>query len=570
MVDRWLSSAVIDDNHKTEIHNLDEKELEDRFYKELEFGTGGLRGVIGAGTNRMNIYTVGKVTQGYANFLKSKYNGEDISVAIAYDSRIKSDEFAKRSALIFSANGIKVYLYESLRPTPMLSFALRELKCKGGVVITASHNPKEYNGYKVYGEDGGQLTDELAKEVYSYISDVDIFGNVEIMNEDEAVNSKMLCYLDKDMDDKYISRVKDLVIRKDMVKDHSSELKIVYTPLHGVGYVPVTRVLSELGYSNVQVVNEQKDPDGKFTTVPYPNPELESVFELATKIGKNTGSDIIFATDPDCDRVGIVCLHEGNYRILTGNQVGVLLSEYILESMKSQGKLSDKSTIIKTIVTTDLIKDICEAYGVNLIEVLTGFKYIGEKIKEFEISGSNEYTFGFEESYGYLLGTFVRDKDAVIGVSIIAEMALYYKLQNKSLYDALMDLYKKYGFAREELISMELKGKEGQNKIKRCIDNLRELIPQRVGDKEVFKVQDYSTSLEKDLLSSTESKIDLPKSNVLKFILKDGSWFAIRPSGTEPKIKFYLGIKTYDEKSLDNEMKMFKDNVMQLIEKCMN
>lgn len=571
IVDKWLSSSNISEEYKREIYNLDEKELEDRFYKELEFGTGGLRGVIGSGTNRVNIYTVGKVTQGYADFLNKKYKGDALSVAIAYDSRIKSDEFAKRAALIFAANGIKVYLYESLRPTPMLSFALRELGCKGGVVITASHNPKEYSGYKVYGEDGGQLTDNLAKEVYDYICNVDMFSDVNIVDEDTAINSGKLQYIGEDIDKKYIELVKDLVIRKDMVRENNDKLNIVYTPLHGSGYMPITRVLSELGYNNVRIVDEQKDPDGNFTTVPYPNPELESVFELAIKVGELDHSDIIFATDPDCDRVGVVCLDDtGKYKTLTGNQIGVLLADYILGALKEENRLSSGSTIIKTIVTTDLIKDICGHYNVNLMEVLTGFKYIGEKIKEFESNSSYEYVFGFEESYGYLLGTFVRDKDAVIASTIICEMALYYKLRGKTLYQALEDLYNKYGFSTESLVSMELKGKEGQEKIANCLDKLRSMNSISIGGKVTTKVQDYKIGIEKDLVNKRETKIDLPSSNVLKVIFEDGSWFAARPSGTEPKIKFYLSVRTDSRESLFSEMEDFKVKVLELIEECMN
>ena len=463
LADKWLSSSNISADHKKEIYDLDEKELEDRFYKELEFGTGGLRGIIGSGVNRINIYTIGKVTQGYANFLKDKYKDQEISVAIAYDSRIKSDEFAKRAGLIFAANDIKVYLYESLRPTPMLSFAVRELKCKGGIVITASHNPKEYNGYKVYGEDGGQLTDILASEVYDRICDVDIFEDINILSEDEAISKCKLEYIGENIDRKYFDKVKELVIRKDLVKNHSHELKIVYTPLHGSGLLPVTKVLDELGYSDIKIVEEQRDPDGNFSTVPYPNPELEIVFDLPIKLAKKNDSDLILATDPDCDRVGVASKgRDGEYKLLTGNHIGILLSEYILYSLKEEGKLSNKSTIIKTIVTTDVVKNICDHYSVNLIEVLTGFKYIGEKIKEFEVDDNSEYVFGFEESYGYLLGDFVRDKDAVIATNIIVEMALYYKKNGKTLCDALECLYDKYGFSLENLVSIELNGKEGQ------------------------------------------------------------------------------------------------------------
>ncbi len=571
LVSKWLSSSNIEEKYKKEIYNLDEKELEDRFYKELEFGTGGLRGVIGAGTNRMNIYTVGKVTQGYADFLNDKFKNEPISVAIAYDSRIKSDEFAKRSALIFAANGIKVYLYESLRPTPMLSFALRELKCKGGIVITASHNPKEYNGYKVYGEDGGQLTDELAKNVYGYISNVDIFESIKIIDEHDAIKNNKLEYIGENIDKIYIEKVKDLVIRKDLVENYSKDLNIIYTPLHGAGFVPVTRVLSEEGYSNLKVVKEQQEPDGNFTTVPYPNPELQDVFDLGIKLAKEMNSDIIFATDPDCDRVGVaIKTNNGNYELLNGNQMGILLSYYILTSLKEKNKLSNKGVIIKTIVSTDVVKYICDDFKIETLDVLTGFKYIGEKIKEFETLECKDYIFGFEESYGYLMGTFVRDKDAVISVNIIAEMALYYKKMGKTLKCVLNDIYDKYGIYNEELISIELKGKEGQNKIVRCLETLRTIDDIEIENKTVFKIQDYKLRTDKNLKTKEILPIDLPVSNVIKVIFDDGSWFAVRPSGTEPKMKVYLSVKSDNRNSVKECMDKFKENILELIKKCMN
>lgn len=570
LAQEWLTSEKVSEEFKRDIYNLDEKELEDSFYKELEFGTGGVRGIIGSGTNRINIYTVGKVTQGYADFLKDNFKGDDISVAIAYDSRIKSDEFAKRAALIFAANGIKVYLYESLRPTPMLSFALRELKCKGGVVITASHNPKEYNGYKVYGEDGGQLTDRLAADVYKYICKVNIFDDVKIINEDEAIKKKKLEYIGENIDSIYIENLKKLVIRKNLIEGRMHDLNIVYTPLHGSGYVPVTRILNELKFYNVKVVEEQSTADGNFPTVPYPNPELENVFELGLKVANENNSDIIFATDPDCDRVG-VCVKDsnGNFKLLTGNQIGLLLSEYILMSLKEKDELNDNGVIIKTIVSTDLIEDICESYGIKHLDVLTGFKYIGEKIKEFEENKNYEYIFGFEESYGFLRGTFVRDKDAVIAVALISEMALYYKENGKTLICVLDDLYNKYGFSLEKLISIELKGREGKEKISNCLENLRQGDITKIGDTEVLKIQDYKFSIQKDLESGEVEKILLPTSNVFKVILKDKSWFVVRPSGTEPKMKIYLSVRS-DKEKLDSKINLFEDNVLALIEKCMS
>lgn len=570
LVDKWLNSNNIDEKFKKEIYNLDEKELEDRFYKELEFGTGGVRGIIGSGINRINIYTIGKVTQGYANFLKNKFKGEEVSVAIAYDSRIKSDEFAKRAALIFAANGIKVYLYESLRPTPMLSFAIRELKCSGGVVITASHNPKEYSGYKVYDNNGCQLTDELASKVYDYICDISIFEKIEILDENEAVKLKKLEYIGEKIDNIYIENVKNLVIRKDLVKNNSSDLKIVYTPLHGSGYYPITRVLDELGFDKLMIVEEQKNPDGNFITVPYPNPELESVFDLGINLAKNNDADIIFATDPDCDRVGVVVKDKfNNYKFLTGNQIGILLSEYILMSLREFNQLDSNGIIVKTIVSTNVVEDICREYKIDYLDVLTGFKYIGEKINEFEMGNDKKYIFGFEESYGFLIGTFVRDKDAVIAVTILSEMALYYKKNGKTLNCVLDDLYKKYGYSSEKLVSIELKGKEGQEKISKCLNRLRNLDISEISYSKVLKVQDYQMSIEKDFLNKTTNKISLPVSNVFKVIFENKNWFVVRPSGTEPKMKIYLSVRGGDKKNLNYDICDFEKYVLSLIEKCM-
>lgn len=569
MVNKWISSDKIEESYKIEINNLEEKELEDRFYKELEFGTGGLRGIIGSGTNRINIYTVGKVTQGYALFLKEKYKGEEISVAIAHDSRNKSDEFAKRVALIFAANNIKVYLYESLRPTPMLSFAVRHLGCKGGVVITASHNPKEYNGYKVYGEDGCQLTDNLAKEVYKYISSVDMFEGINLLDEKEAIALSKLEYIGENIDKIYIDKVKELVIRKELMKE-ASDLKMVYTPLHGSGYKPVKRVLEELGYNNLEIVSKQKDPDGNFTTVPYPNPELESVFKLAIELAKEKGSDIIFATDPDCDRVGIAVKNKlGEYQLINGNQIGILLTEYILKSLKELNRLDENGIVVKTIVTSDAVKVVAKDFNVKIIEVLTGFKYIGEKIQEFETT-NKKFIFGFEESYGYLMGTFVRDKDAVIAVTIIAEMALYYKKLGKTLVDALEDIYNKYICSNEELVNIELKGKDGQEKITKCIENLRNANIKNIGKFEISRIQDYKLKVEKNLENNTINNLDLPMSNVLKIIFKDGNWFVIRPSGTEPKMKIYFYVTSNNKETLNLVMEEMKKEVLDLIYKSMD
>ena len=567
----WISSSTISEEVKEELRAIkDEKEIEDRFYKELEFGTGGLRGIIGAGTNRMNVYTVGKATQGFADFINDTYKGEK-AIAIAYDSRNMSKEFAKAAALTLCANDIKVYLYESLRPTPMLSFAVRHLKCKAGIVITASHNPKEYNGYKAYGEDGCQLTDEPAKEVIGYVNRVEDYSKIKTMSEEEALEKGLLVYIGENVDKAYIESLKSLTIREELVKDHAKDLKIVYTPIHGSGNVPVRRVLSELGYENVLVVKEQELPNGNFPTAPYPNPENPDVFKIAMEMANKVNADVIFGTDPDCDRIGVVVKdNKGEFRVLTGNQTGMLLVNYVLGSLKELNKLPKNGVVIKTIVTTESVRKMAEAYGVKLIDVLTGFKYIGEKIREFEETGSNEYLIGFEESYGYLFGTFSRDKDAVVASMLIAEMTLYYKKQGKTLYDALVEIYEQYGYFKESLVSVELKGKEGQEKIGRCLDLLRAHEITEVNGVKVVKSFDYKSSTEKDLIANTTSKINLPKSNVLKYILEDDSWFVVRPSGTEPKMKVYLAVKGNSLEDADKQTERFKSSVMAIVNEKLN
>ena len=567
----WISSSTISEEVKEELRAIkDEKEIEDRFYKELEFGTGGLRGIIGAGTNRMNVYTVGKATQGFADFINDTYKGEK-AIAIAYDSRNMSKEFAKAAALTLCANDIKVYLYESLRPTPMLSFAVRHLKCKAGIVITASHNPKEYNGYKAYGEDGCQLTDEPAKEVIGYVNRVEDYSKIKTMSEEEALEKGLLVYIGENVDKAYIESLKSLTIREELVKDHAKDLKIVYTPIHGSGNVPVRRVLSELGYENVLVVKEQELPNGNFPTAPYPNPENPDVFKIAMEMANKVNADVIFGTDPDCDRIGVVVKdNKGEFRVLTGNQTGMLLVNYVLGSLKELNKLPKNGVVIKTIVTTESVRKMAEAYSVKLIDVLTGFKYIGEKIREFEETGSNEYLIGFEESYGYLFGTFSRDKDAVVASMLIAEMTLYYKKQGKTLYDALVEIYEQYGYFKESLVSVELKGKEGQEKIGRCLDLLRADEITEVNGVKVVKSFDYKSSTEKDLIANTTSKINLPKSNVLKYILEDDSWFVVRPSGTEPKMKVYLAVKGNSLEDADKQTERFKSSVMAIVNEKLN
>lgn len=567
----WLNSELVDEVSKEELKKLnDEAEIEDRFYKDLEFGTGGLRGIIGMGSNRMNIYTVGKATQGLAEYLLNKYK-EDISVSIAYDSRIMSKEFAEAAAANLCANGIKVYLFESLRPTPMLSYTVRHLRSKAGIVITASHNPKQYNGYKVYGEDGGQVTDQSAKETLSFIQSIDDFSEIKTMDYSEAKEKGLLNIIGEEVDKSYIERVKDLTIRKEFVNKHAEELKIIYTPIHGTGNIPIRRVLKELGYKNVFIVKEQEKPDGNFPTAAYPNPEDPRVFNIALDMAKEIQPDIIFGTDPDCDRIGVVVKdNSGKYQVLSGNQMGALLTHYIISSLKELNKLPENGTVIKTIVTTEMAANIAKEYDVELIDVLTGFKYIGEKIKEFEEKQDKKYIFGFEESYGYLAGDFVRDKDAVITAALICEMALYYKSRGMNLYEALMNLYEKYGYYKEKLISIELKGKEGQEKIENSIQYLRHSMSHSLGNNRIIRKMDYKLSIEKDLVNITENRIDLPKSNVLKFILEDSSWFVIRPSGTEPKMKIYLSVIGTNLHDSEEKMEEFEKMVCEIIDKSCN
>ncbi|URZ00135.1 phospho-sugar mutase [Clostridium felsineum] len=561
----WLASEYVDAETKKELEAIkDEKEIEDRFYKDLEFGTGGLRGVIAAGSNRMNIYTVGKATQGLSDYLTKNY--KDASIAIAHDSRIMSREFAERAASVLCANGVKTYLFESLRPTPMLSFTVRHLNCKAGIVITASHNPKEYNGYKVYNEDGNQLTDKAAAEVLECIEKTDDFSGVKLIDVKKAEAEGILNIIGEEVDKVYIDKVKDLTIRKDMVEKSAKDLKIIYTPIHGSGNIPVRRVLRELGYENLSVVKEQEEPDGNFPTAPYPNPEQPSVFNIALNLAREVEPDVIFGTDPDCDRIGVLAKDKsGEYKVLTGNQTGVLLTHYIISSLKDTGKLPDNGAVIKTIVTSEMTRKITEDYGMELIDVLTGFKYIGEKIKEFEKTKSNTYLFGFEESYGCLAGTFVRDKDAVVAATLVCEMALYYKKKGLSLDDALNALYEKYGYYNEKLVSIELQGKEGQEKIQKALNYLRENMADDVAGVKIVKKFDYKTSIEKDVPKNEEKKIELPKSNVLRFILEDGSWFVVRPSGTEPKMKVYLAVAGKDKNDSEAKMDKFNKDVMDII-----
>ncbi|MGH4052956.1 MAG: phospho-sugar mutase [Clostridium sp.] len=563
----WVNSNSINKELKKELEQLvDEKEIEDRFYKDLQFGTGGLRGEIGAGTNRMNIHTIGKASQGLADYLNSKYK-ENISVTIAYDSRNMSFEFARATAETLCGNGINVNLFEELTPTPILSYAVRQLKSKSGIVITASHNPKQYNGYKVYGDDGGQVTDEVAKDIITCANNVEDFSKVKTMDINSAKTNGMLKIIGENIYKSYMDKVKNLTMRKELINKYANNLKIIYTPIHGSGNKPVRRVLKELGYEKVFVVAKQEKPDGNFPTAAYPNPEDPKVFELALEMAKEINPDIIFGTDPDCDRIGVVVKdQQGEYKVLSGNQTGILLSDYILKSLSATNKLPENGVVIKTIVTTDMVESIGLKYKTDVIDVLTGFKYIGEKVKEFENSREKEFIFGFEESFGYLAGDFVRDKDAVIAAMLICEMTLYYKNKGMSLYDALMDLYKEHGYYLENLVSIELTGKDGAEKIGNILEHLRVCVNASIGDSKIVKKMDYRSGLEMDLINKNEKIIKLPKSNVLKFILEDGSWFVVRPSGTEPKMKIYLSVKGNSLGNASKKIIELKENVMSIID----
>ena len=542
----WLNDAYFDEDTKNELLAIrnDEKEIEDRFYKELEFGTGGLRGVIGAGTNRMNIYTVRKATQGLANYIL-KQGGKEKGVAIAYDSRRKSPEFADEAALCLAANGIKAYVFESLRPTPELSFALRKLGCISGIVVTASHNPPEYNGYKAYWEDGAQVTAPKDKEIITEVKNVTDYHEVKTMDKEEAIKAGLYQVIGAEIDDAYMEELKKQIIHPEIIKEMADDIKIVYSPFHGTGNVPVRRILSELGFKHVYVVPEQELPDPDFTTLDYPNPEDPKAFTLALKLAKEKNADIVLATDPDADRLGIYALDtkSGEYVSFTGNMSGMLIAEYILRERTAVGAMPENPALVTTIVTTNMAKAISDDYHVKCIEVLTGFKYIGEQIKWFEQSGSNHYVFGLEESYGCLAGTHARDKDAVVAVMCLCEMAAWCKKHGKTVWDQMLDLYEKYGYFKETQYAITLKGIEGSRQIAAIMDKLRNDPPKEFGDWKVLEFRDYDRNRILNMESGEERETGLPQSNVLYFDLTDDSWCCARPSGTEPKLKFYMGVK---------------------------
>lgn len=536
-LERWLQDPSVDETTKEELRGLSEdpQELEERFYRDLEFGTGGLRGVIGAGSNRMNRYTIARATQGFANYILEQHTGEGRpSIVIAHDSRRFSPEFALETALVLAGNGIEAYLYPSLRSTPQLSFSVRHLGASGGVVITASHNPPEYNGYKVYNAQGGQLVPDEAEKVISYIFNIDSFDAVKRITKEEAEAAGLLHWLGEKEDEAYTDTVASVSVgREDIVSGLGSNFKIVYTPLHGTGNLPVRSVLKKIGFTEVHVVPEQEQPDSEFSTVKSPNPEEREAFTLAIKLGEELGADLLIGTDPDADRMGAVVRdNEGKFVVLSGNQSGALMIHYYLSRLQEQGKLPKNGAVVKTIVTSEMGAAVAEHYGATIFNTLTGFKYIGEKMTQFEASGDYTYLFGYEESYGYLAGNYARDKDAIVAAMLIAEAGAYYKAQGKTLYDVLQELYEQFGYFLESLESRTLKGKDGVAQIQGIMSDWRSNPPKEIAGASVKEVLDYSLGLD-----------GLPKENVLKYLLSDGSWFCLRPSGTEPKIKVYFAVR---------------------------
>lgn len=545
--EEWMSNPYFDAETKKELAEIagDDKEIRERFYADLEFGTAGLRGIIGAGINRMNIYVVRRATQGLADYIK-KQGGESKGVAIAYDSRRMSPEFSMEAALCLAANGIKAYRFESLRPTPELSFAVRHLGCIAGINITASHNPPEYNGYKVYWEDGAQITPPHDTGIMDCVKAISDLSVCKTMDRTQAEQEGLLVTIGAEVDDAYIGELKKLVLHQDSIDAFGKDIKIVFTPLHGTGNLPARRILKEIGFEQVYVVPEQELPDGEFPTVSYPNPEAEEAFTLALKLAKEKDADLVLATDPDADRLGVYVkdAESGSYIPLTGNMSGCLLAEYEISQRKAiSGSLPEDGALIKTIVTSNLADEIAKGYGIRLIEVLTGFKYIGQQILGFEQSGVGTYLFGFEESYGCLIGTHARDKDAIVATMALCEAAAYYKSQGKTLWDAMLDLYEKYGYCLDAIQSVSLKGIEGLEKIREIMETLRKEPPTQIGRYHVLSTRDYKADEIRNLATGEVTSTGLPKSNVLYYDLTEDAWLCVRPSGTEPKVKFYYGVK---------------------------
>ena len=568
----WLTNPYFDEETKQELKAIadNENEIKERFYKDLEFGTAGLRGVIGAGTNRLNIYTVRKATQGLANYILQK-GLQEKGVAIAYDSRRMSPEFADEAALCLNANGIKAYVFESLRPTPELSYAVRKLNCVAGINITASHNPPEYNGYKVYWEDGAQITPPHDKGIMDEVKKVTDFNTVKTMTLEAAKAAGLYVVIGSEIDDAYMEELKKQVIHWDAIKEMGKELKIVYSPLHGTGNIPARRILKELGFENVYVVKEQELPDGEFPTVSYPNPEAEEAFELGLKLAKEVDADLVLATDPDADRLGVYVKDSksGEYKVLTGNMSGCLLADYEIGQRKATVGLPEDGYLIKTIVTSNMADAIAKGYGTGLIEVLTGFKCIGQQILGFEQSKKGTYLFGFEESYGCLIGTHARDKDAIVATMALCEAAAYYKTKGMTLWDAMVDMYERFGYYKDDIQAITLKGMEGLAKIQEILETLRKEPPVKIGAYEVLKARDYQADTIKDLATGEVTGTGLPNSNVLYYDLTDDAWLCVRPSGTEPKVKFYYGVKGTSLEDADAKSEALGKEVLAMIDKML-
>lgn len=567
--EQWLSNPYFDEATKEELKNIaeDDNEIKERFYMDLEFGTAGLRGIIGAGTNRMNIYVVRRATQGLANYI-AKVDKKSQGVAIAYDSRHMSPEFAEEAALCLAANGIKAYIFESLRPTPELSFAVRHLGCVAGINVTASHNPPEYNGYKVYWEDGAQITPPHDSGIMGEVKSISDWNTVKTIDKAEAEKAGLFQVIGKEVDDAYMAELKKQVLHMDAIKAEGKNLKVVYTPLHGTGNIPARRILKELGFENVYVVKEQELPDGDFPTVSYPNPEAAEAFELGLKLAKEVDADLVLATDPDADRLGVrVKDKNGEYHDLTGNMSGCLLANYEISQKKAiNGNLPEDGALIKTIVTTNLADAIAKGYGVKLIEVLTGFKFIGQQILGFEQSGKGSYLFGFEESYGCLIGTYARDKDAIVATMALCEAAAYYKTQGKTLWDAMIEMYEQFGYYKDAIQSVTMKGIEGLQKIQEIMNSLRQNPPAEFAGHKVVAVRDYKADTITDVATGAVKPTGLPNSNVLYYELTDDAWVCVRPSGTEPKVKFYYGVKGTSLADADEKSDIMGKAVLDMVD----
>ena len=566
--EKWCTEPSFDEETKKELLEIkgNDEEIKDRFYKELEFGTAGLRGVIGMGTNRMNKYTVGKATQGLANYIIEQ-GTQDKGVAISYDSRRMSDEFSLQTALILNANGIKTYLFEKLRPVPELSFAVRQLGCTAGIMITASHNPPKYNGYKVYWDDGSQIVAPRDKDIIAKVRAISDFKEIKTMSKEEAIKKGLFNVVGTEMDDKYINTLKNLVLNPEIVKEEGKKLKIVYTPLHGTGNTVTSRLLKELGFENVYVVPEQEKPDGNFPTVDYPNPEDKKAFKLALELAKKVDADVVLANDPDADRLGIYAkdTKTGEYMTYTGNMSALLIAEYRISQMKEKGLLPADGMFITTIVSSELAKAIAKNYGLECIEVLTGFKNIGAVIKKAEENKDKTYVFGFEESYGCLIGDYARDKDGISAVMSLCEAAAYYKSKGMTLWDQMMKIYEKYGFYKEEQVSIVLEGADGAEKIKSMMTNMRNNLPEKIGKYKVIEFKDVELDEIKNLVTGEQRKTGLPKSNVLYYELENNAWCCVRPSGTEPKIKLYMGVKADSMESAEKDLEELKDAMVKLV-----